>query len=147
LYYFAYGSNMNWEQMQGRCPSSKFFSVARLPDYCFAIARHSQLRSCGTANVFPEKGKEVWGIVYDVSDLDLITLDGFEDGYRRQKIFVFHSGDGQQPIEALIYIADKEDDAPPPNPEYKRLIVEGAKHWNVPEPYRLMLEQIHVVIG
>src|SRR4030095_3388653 len=40
LYYFAYGSNMNWEQMQRRCPSTRFVCVASLKDYRFAIARH-----------------------------------------------------------------------------------------------------------
>jgi gamma-glutamylcyclotransferase len=147
VYYFAYGSNMNWQQMQRRCPSSQFFCVACLPDYHFAIARHSQLRQCGTANIFPQAGREVWGIVYDVTDPDLIILDSYEDGYHRENIRVFRSGDGHHPIEVLTYIATKEDNAPLPNPEYKRLIVEGARHWNVPESYRLMLEEINVVTG
>ena len=147
MYYFAYGSNMNWEQMQRRCPSSKFFCLARLPDYHFAIARHSQLRQCGTANIFPQAGREVWGIVYDVTDPDLIILDSYEDGYRREKVHVLRSGDGDHPLEVLTYIAQKEDNAPLPNPEYKQLIVEGARHWNVPESYRLMLEGIKVVNG
>jgi gamma-glutamylcyclotransferase len=147
VYYFAYGSNMNWQQMQRRCPSSQFFCVACLPDYHFAIARHSQLRQCGTANIFPHAGREVWGIVYDVSDPDLIILDSYEDGYRREKVHVFRSGDGDHPLEVLTYIAQKEDNAPLPNPEYKQLIVEGARHWNVPESYRLMLEGIKVVNG
>jgi gamma-glutamylcyclotransferase (GGCT)/AIG2-like uncharacterized protein YtfP len=142
VYYFAYGSNMDWPQMQRRCPSSKFICVARLPDYKFAIARHSRLRKCGTANIFAETGSEVWGIVYDVADQDLITLDSFEDGYHREKLLV-HPGDDTQPsIEVLVYIAEKEDQVPLPNFEYKKLIVQGARHWKVPETYCLMLEQI-----
>ena len=35
----------------------------------------------------------MWGIVYDVSDPDLIVLDGFEDGYRREKLLVWASGE------------------------------------------------------
>ncbi len=61
LHYFAYGSNMNWQQMQRRCPSSRFVCVARLPDYQFGITRHSRLRNCGTANVFPATGKKFGG--------------------------------------------------------------------------------------
>ena len=147
MYYFAYGSNMNWRQMQQRCPSSLFCCVARLANYRFAIARHSQLRRCGTANIFPHTGSEVWGIVYDVSDQDLIVLDSFEDGYRRETVHVFRSGDGRHSLAVLTYIAEREDNAPLPNPEYKRLIIEGARHWNVPESYRLMLEEIHVATG
>ena len=52
LYYFAYGSNMNWPQMQRRCPSAQFVCVARLANYEFGITRHSRLRNCGTAKCF-----------------------------------------------------------------------------------------------
>ena len=147
MYYFAYGSNMNWEQMQRRCPSTRFVSVASLKDYRFAIARHSRLRNCGTANIFPDSGSEVWGIVYDVSGPDLTILDGFEDGYRREKLFVRPVGDSQTSVEVLVYIAEKEGTAPLPNPEYKRLIVDGARHWNIPESYCSMLEQIQALTG
>jgi gamma-glutamylcyclotransferase (GGCT)/AIG2-like uncharacterized protein YtfP len=145
LYYFAYGSNMNWEQMKRRCPSTQFVCVASLKDYRFAIARHSRLRNCGTANIFADSGSEVWGIVYDVSEHDLIILDGFEDGYRREKLFVRASGNGQSSVEVLVYIAEKEDTVPFPNPEYKRLIIDGARHWNIPESYCSMLEQIQAM--
>ncbi len=145
MYYFAYGSNMNWEQMQRRCPSTRFVCVASLKDYRFAIARHSRLRNCGTANIFVDSGSEVWGIVYDVSEADLIILDSFEDGYRREKLFVCASGNSENPLEVLVYIAEKEDTVPLPNPEYKRLIVHGARHWSMPEIYCLMLEQIQTV--
>lgn len=144
MYYFAYGSNMNWPQMKQRCASARFVCVARLSGYQFAIARHSQLRKCGTANIFPDAGSEVWGIVYDLDDDDLNRLDSFEDGYRREKIFVVARGDGQHPLEALVYIAKKEDDAPLPNREYKRLLVEGARHWQLPPEYSAMLEGIAV---
>jgi gamma-glutamylcyclotransferase (GGCT)/AIG2-like uncharacterized protein YtfP len=142
LYYFAYGSNMNWEQMQRRCPSARFVCTASLPDFRFAIARHSRLRNCGTANIFAERGSEVWGIVYDVSEPDLAILDGFEDGYRREKLFVRAGGDRQNMLEVLVYIAKKEDAVPLPNPEYKQLIIEGARHWNIPESYLSMLQAI-----
>jgi gamma-glutamylcyclotransferase len=143
LYYFAYGSNMNWPQMQRRCPSSKFVCVASLPDYRFAIARHSRLRNCGTANILPDGKGEVWGIVYHVSDEDLITLDGFEDGYWRETVSVYAYQDGRHAVEALVYIAPKET-PPPANPEYKRLILEGAKYWRLPDSYVAMLDQIQV---
>jgi gamma-glutamylcyclotransferase (GGCT)/AIG2-like uncharacterized protein YtfP len=145
LYYFAYGSNMNWEQMQRRCRSAQFVCIARLKNYRFAIARHSRLRNCGTANIFVDAKSEVWGIVYDVNEHDFIILDGFEDGYRREKMLVLPAGDTESSVEVLVYIAEKEDDVPLPNPEYKRLIVDGARHWNIPEFYRLMLEQIQAM--
>ena len=145
MYYFAYGSNLSWVQMQRRCPSSKFVCVARLAGYQFGITRHSRLRDCGTANIFPVIGKEVWGVVYEVSDSELVILDSFEDGYRRAILPVHALGDGVQPLEALIYIAEIESNVPLPNSEYKRLILEGAKHWKLPESYCLMLEKIEAL--
>ena len=142
LYYFAYGSNMNWPQMQRRCPSARFVCVARLVHYEFGITRHSRLRNCGTANVFPAHGKEVCGIVYDVNEADLVTLDSFEDGYRRELMPVYAFGDGTQPLVVLIYVAEIETNVPRSNAEYKRLILEGARHWNLPATYLALLEAI-----
>jgi len=142
LHYFAYGSNMNWPQMQRRCPSARFVCVARLVNYEFGITRHSRLRNCGTANVFPAHGKEVCGIVYDVNEADLVTLDSFEDGYRRELRPVYALGDGAQPLVVLIYVAEIETNVPRSNAEYKRLILEGARHWNLPATYLALLEAI-----
>jgi gamma-glutamylcyclotransferase (GGCT)/AIG2-like uncharacterized protein YtfP len=146
LYYFAYGSNMNWHQMQRRCPSSNFVCVARLPDYQFGITRHSRLRDCGTANVVPSAGKEVWGAVYHVTDAELVIMDSFEDGYRREILSVFPVNDGDQPINALVYVAEFEKNVPLPNAEYKRVIIEGARHWQLPETYLSMLAAIQAGI-
>ena len=32
MFYFAYGSNMDWDQMKQRCPSAHFLGVAELRD-------------------------------------------------------------------------------------------------------------------
>ena len=142
MYYFAYGSNLNWAQMQRRCPSSRFICIARLPDYRFGITRHSRLRNCGTANVVAAQGQEVWGAVYEVCDEELIVLDSFEDGYRRQILPVFGLNREEVPFNALVYVAELELDIPLPNAEYKRLILEGAKHWKLPALYLSLLERI-----
>jgi len=128
--------------MQRRCPSAQFVCVARLVNYEFGITRHSRLRNCGTANVFPAHGKEVCGIVYDVNEADLVTLDSFEDGYRRELRPVYALGDGAQPLVCLIYVAEIETNVPRSNAEYKRLILEGARHWNLPATYLALLEAI-----
>jgi gamma-glutamylcyclotransferase (GGCT)/AIG2-like uncharacterized protein YtfP len=144
VHYFAYGSNMNWAQMKRRCPSSRFLCVGRLANYQFGITRHSRLRDCGTANVFPAAGKDVWGIVYDIRDEDLLILDGFEDGYRREILSVYPTENGKAPLDALVYVAAIEEDVPRPNAEYRRLIIEGAAHWKLPASYLALLEAIQI---
>jgi gamma-glutamylcyclotransferase (GGCT)/AIG2-like uncharacterized protein YtfP len=133
---------MNWPQMQRRCPSSRFISTGRLVDYQFGITRHSRLRDCGTANVYPVPGQSVWGIVFDIAERELQLLDSFEDGYHRTILPIFTSEKSNQPLEALVYVAAVELEVPLPNVEYKRLMVEGAKHWGLPATYRIMLEAI-----
>jgi len=142
VYYFAYGSNLNWLQMLRRCPSSRFITIAKLADYDFAIARHSRLRDCGTANVYPVAGKEVWGAIYDVSEADLLIMDGFEDGYHREILSAYMSGEPSESLQVLVYVAPIESGVPLPNPEYKRLILEGAHRWKFPSSYIAMLETI-----
>jgi len=142
MFYFAYGSNMNWTQMQRRCPSSRFVSTARLPGYCFAIGRHSRLRNCGTATIHPETGSQVWGIVYDVSETDLLIMDRFEDGYNRNILSVYSIYTVESSLNVIVYIAPKEAKVPLPDVEYKRLMLEGARHWQLPDEYCVMLEQI-----
>lgn len=144
MYYFAYGSNMNWQQMQRRCPSSRFVCIARLPDFQFGITRHSRLRDCGTANVFPAHGQEVWGIVYEVNDADLAILDTFEDGYRRETISLLPAEKGQPPLDAVVYVAEIEQNVPRPNAEYRRLMVDGARHWQLPTTYQTLLAALQV---
>lgn len=145
MFYFAYGSNMNWPQMQRRCPTARFACIARLPDYNFAIARHSRLRGCGTANIFSEPGAEVWGVVYEVSETEMAIMDTYEDGYIRESVLVYDGASNKAPIEVIVYIAPHETGVPLPNAEYKRLLLEGARFWKLPAHYCVMLEQIQAV--
>jgi gamma-glutamylcyclotransferase (GGCT)/AIG2-like uncharacterized protein YtfP len=144
MYYFAYGSNMNWPQMKQRCPSARFISLARLKGHRFAITRQSKRRKCGTADVLPDESSEVWGIVYEISDSEVCMLDDFEDGYRRENVLVEPVGDGKQPFRVLIYVAEKEANPPSPSADYAWLILEGAKHWGLPPGYIQMLERLEV---
>jgi gamma-glutamylcyclotransferase (GGCT)/AIG2-like uncharacterized protein YtfP len=147
MFYFAYGSNMNWPQMRRRCPSSRFVCIARLPNYGFAIARHSRLRGCGTANIFIRPDHEVWGVVYEVSEGDMETMDGFEDGYSRERVFAYGDNGNASPMEVIVYIAPTEAAVPRPSAEYKELLLEGARFWKLPAQYCLMLEQIDAAVS
>ena len=135
---------MHWGQMQQRCASARFFAIARLPEHRLAITRKSRRRLCGTADVVPETGSEVWGILYGIDSRDLTLLDDFEDGYRRNKLAVTLAAD-ERSVEAWIYIAEKETCPPLPNALYKRLMLEGARHWGLPETYLAYLEAIEAV--
>jgi len=55
---FAYGSNMNWNQMRERCPSSRFVGIAVLRDHKLAFTRESVNHGCGVADVVAEDGAQ-----------------------------------------------------------------------------------------
>ena len=54
-YYFAYGSNMNLEQMKYRCPAAEVVENVRLEDY--RLAFRGRAPGNGVATVLPEKRK------------------------------------------------------------------------------------------
>lgn len=149
--YFAYGSNMEWQQMRDRCPSAKFVCVAKLEDHRLAFTRKSIKRGCGVVDAVAGPGDEVWGVVFQIDDRDIDTLDakeGFVRGretnaYVRREISVLENGDANRPISVMTYfVAKKEMNVPSPNSEYRRLLVEGAKHWHLPAEYITKLEKI-----
>lgn len=152
MLYFAYGSNMDWNQMRGRCPSARFVCRAKLCDHRLAFTRKSRDRECGVADVLPAQGYSVWGVVYQIDERDIGCLDkseGFrpgrpveENAYLRTECHVFAEGDVEKPLLVTIYIANKQEKPPLPNTEYKRLIVEGAKYWHLPEEYIKGLDKI-----
>jgi gamma-glutamylcyclotransferase (GGCT)/AIG2-like uncharacterized protein YtfP len=150
LLYFAYGSNLGWAQMRKRCPSAKFVCVAKLPDHRLAFTRHSGNRGCGVADAVPDSSHEVWGVVYEISDMEVGALDrteGFSPGraknaYMREERHVLVDGEDAKPMAVRLYFAQREANPPLPTAEYKRLIVEGAKFWRLPAGYVGELEEI-----
>ena len=77
MYYFAYGSNLNVEQMKARCPSAIIMGTAYLQDHRLAF-RGSKTGAYLT--VIPSKGDSVPIGVWDIDEADLRSLDRYE-GY------------------------------------------------------------------
>jgi gamma-glutamylcyclotransferase (GGCT)/AIG2-like uncharacterized protein YtfP len=151
MLYFAYGSNMNWPQMKKRCPSVQFVSVAKLTNHRLAFTRKSNHRGCGSADAIPAQAHIIWGVIYEIEESEITNLDEAEDfvperarnGYTRQQTQVFTDGE-DMPVLVSLYFAEKQKNPPLPSAEYKQLIVEGAKHWNLPQDYIEGLEKIKI---
>lgn len=152
MLYFAYGSNMDWEQMWKRCPSARFAGIAVLPNHRLAFTRKSVKRGCGVADAVERDGGKVWGVVYDIDDLDVGRLDASEgyrpgrarNSYLREERHVYGDGNDQQPLAVSTYFAERQVNPPLPNAEYKRLLGSGSKHWHLPDEYVRQLEAIEV---
>lgn len=152
MLYFAYGSNMDWQQMKERCPSARFVGVAVMRDHKLGFTRESTRRGCGVADAVAEDGRSLWGVVYEITDLDLSRLDiseGYMPGrnknsYWRREQIVYASHPLNYPITVVTYFAEREDNPPMPNETYKNQILEGARYWHLPAEYIAELENIEV---
>jgi len=143
---------MDWTQMRARCPSATFVRVARLADHRLAFTRKSVTRQCGVADVVPERGRSVWGVVYQVPELEVGSLDRSEgylpgrrkNSYWRRECMVLLDGDENRPLTVQTYFAEPDPNPPPPNREYMTLILSGARFWHLPAEYIAELEAIEV---
>ena len=154
MLYFAYGSNMDRAQMQERCRSARFVCTAKLEGHRLVFPRKSRhrKRKCGVASVERSDGSDVWGVVYQIDELDIATLDereGYDvnlpadqNSYLRKKTRVLRDGYEEQAIAVWTYEANPKPTPPPPSAEYKGLIVEAAKFWRLPPDYIAELERI-----
>ena len=124
--YFAYGSNLYVRQMARRCPDAVNPRPAVLGDHDWLINER------GVATVEPFAGNQVHGVLWQVSDHDLASLDSAEGvpvRYRRDRLTV-HTDDGSSP--AWVYI-DHRVTPGPPRPGYLPRIIDGAVHHGLPQ--------------
>jgi gamma-glutamylcyclotransferase (GGCT)/AIG2-like uncharacterized protein YtfP len=143
---------MDWAQMKERCPSAEFVCRAKLASHRLAFTRMSVHRRCGVADILRDEAKDVWGVVYELSENDLENLDKDEDfrpgrpydqsEYSRENCCVCRDGDVKRPLLVSLYRGHPQPNPPLPNCDYKNLIVAGAKHWELPADYIRELESV-----
>jgi hypothetical protein len=154
MLYFAYGSNMDLGQLRGRCPSAQFVAIAKLQHHRLAFTRYAKDRGCATCDALPQAGKEVWGVVFELSEADFKNLDrheGFVPGrplaansYVRVQRRVCCDGDEAKPALVCLYFAIRQETVSLPNAAYKKQLVDGAKYWHLPKSYQAELRRIKV---
>ncbi|MDO8491841.1 MAG: gamma-glutamylcyclotransferase family protein [Dehalococcoidia bacterium] len=132
MYYFAYGANLNRKQMSERCPACKPLFRATLPNHKLIFTGWSRKWRGGTATIRPAQGEKVLGGIYEVSEADLKTLDGFEDvpqtNSRAKKTVVKDGGDW---VEVVAYVKREQLEEAKPSPEYLAIVRQGYKDWRI----------------
>ena len=135
-YYFAYGSNLNVEQMKNRCPNCEVVCNANLKGYKLDFTGYSVSRGCCVATINPHSKSEVWGKVYKLTYKDLKNLDKYEGHpyfYQRIKIKVLNENKNE--IEVISYKIIKNTGFVKPSLEYISIIIEAAKKHKFPKKY------------
>ena len=73
--YFAYGSNMNLDQMAYRCPAAEAVCTAKLEGYeLFFAGRPGN----GVASIRPKQGGTVVGVLWKLTEACEKSLDHYE---------------------------------------------------------------------
>ncbi|WP_320172406.1 gamma-glutamylcyclotransferase family protein [Maridesulfovibrio sp.] len=145
--YFAYGPNMNPEQIQERCSNPVVIGPARLPGYQMAFFGYSWIWDSGMETVIPAPGKDLWGVIYELGSTDADSLDAWQDirlngtgSYFHSPVVIF-SPEGEQ-YEAVLYRKDILGTPTPPSREFLEFILQGARIHGLPESYVKTLAEI-----
>ncbi len=75
-YYFAYGSNINLDQMACRCPDAQVVGPVVLENY--KLLFRGNARGTGVATIQPHKGRKVYGLLWRITPACESSLDGYE---------------------------------------------------------------------
>lgn len=119
MYYVAYGSNINLEQMAYRCPNSHVVGVGKIPNYKLVFNFH--------ADVIPFDGDYTPVLIWEIDDSDWLHLDRYE-GYPKyyiKKVVKVENEKGET-IDAIVYVmADDRKGFDLPSRDYFRTIKNG----------------------
>jgi gamma-glutamylcyclotransferase (GGCT)/AIG2-like uncharacterized protein YtfP len=134
-YYFAYGSNLNKEQMKLRCPKAKAIGGLELPK--------AQLVFNGVADVVFHETKTAVGGLYRITDECEKALDTYEGvtsykgrgAYRKETIKVIVTEKGVERVaDALIYVMNR-DNRRMPTVSYLNTIMQGFADFGLDQSF------------
>jgi gamma-glutamylcyclotransferase (GGCT)/AIG2-like uncharacterized protein YtfP len=133
--YAAYGSNLDPEQMLGRCPHSPCRGPGWLEGWRLTFGGEEHGWEGSLATVVEDAGNRVFVMLYDVSPHDEATLDEIEFAttrlYNKIRIRV-HTLDGIQ--VAWLYVLDGYEGGLP-SARYLGVMADAAEVAGAPDDY------------
>ncbi|WP_323090930.1 gamma-glutamylcyclotransferase family protein [Allobaculum sp. JKK-2023] len=137
LYYLAYGSNLNLDQMERRAPTAKVYGSGWLPDHQL-VMRGIPGRSY--LDVIPSPSSKVPVGCFCMEDSDLSSLDeyeGYPDLYKRKTIELpIHKPDGSVCVlECFYYQMVTDDDLAPCSKFYFEECLQGYQDFCFDQTY------------
>ena len=152
--YFAYGSNMDKEDLDTWCDENNFRKItpksvipAKLVGYRLTFNYFSSTRKCGTANIMEVENGEVYGLLMEIDNDELQIIrkkEGCSKCYKEVRICV-DSFEGQRLGEAITYkvVKNRESNChEPPSKNYLCLIISNAIKYRFPSFYIKALKRI-----
>ena len=130
--YFAYGSNLDEQQMRERCPGSRALFRARLAGHRLDFTHLSTRWRGGTADIVPDPDATVLGLVYAMGDGDFDRLDRWEGGYERVRLRVEDDAGASHPVTTYSV---REKGSFAPHELYLGKILREAERLRFPAEY------------
>ena len=127
-YYLAYGSNLNMEQMQWRCPDAKPLGTAEISGYRLIFKGSS---SGAYLTIEQEAASSVPVAVWAVSEADEARLDryeGFPRFYYKKELDITYTGmvsGKKRKVRAFVYIMHEDRSFGIPSKMYMDICREG----------------------
>ncbi len=126
--YFAYGSNINQEQMAHRCPDAQVVGPVALDGYELIFRRG------GFATIAPCESGRVHGLLWSITpdcERSLDRYEGYPRFYDKQMVSV-RDGEGRS-LSVMAYIMDERFKEPMlPTTSYYNGILEGYRQYGLP---------------
>jgi cation transport regulator ChaC len=134
MIHFAYGSNMSRKLMQRHAPLARPLGVARLAGHRFVITVD------GYASVAPASGETVYGVAWQLTARDRVTLDAWENVaaglYTGAVLPVQMEG---RRVPALVYVGRRAAEGRA-KPGYMELVIAAAREWQMPDRHMAVLK-------
>ena len=132
MLYFAYGSNLNIEQMKTRCPGAVGISPAVLEGWKLAERIYADIEKA--------PGECVNGALYELFENDLAALDRFEgypQCYDREEFMVTdNSGTFRKAwVYRMTEECGKRRDHGKYSDRYRKICSDGAEYWGIPNAF------------
>ena len=130
--YFAYGSNINLDQMEYRCPNAQVVGPVVLEDY--KLLFRSNTRSAGVATIKPHKGRKVYGLLWKITpecEKSLDIYEGWPRLYEKEDVTVRDSS-GQEFTVMAYVMTDLCKEPALPSSYYYRGIETGYRQNGLP---------------
>ena len=145
--YFAYGSNLSAARLRESCPSARLEAIGVVPGHRLAFTRRSERWGGGVADIRPDPGAEVRGVVWRIPAGEGAALDRQEGvhaqppRYRRLEVAVTTAAGAV--LDCLAYqVAEPEAEHVAPSAAYLETMLRGAREAGLPPAYVARLAAI-----
>jgi gamma-glutamylcyclotransferase (GGCT)/AIG2-like uncharacterized protein YtfP len=129
---------MDEASMRQRCPEAQYLGVGYLENYQLVFTGFLEKRNRGGADIIKLKGSQVWGLLYELSDSDLATLDAnkvYPFVYNRFSVRIENQEGGCMENVWTYSLCDKSDLSDSPTRAYLDLLIGAANLHRFPEAY------------